>query len=61
MPLLLPFSPDPRPRPRTGRRAAAFVLVLAACLSLTFTAALDAATDLHRAVEAARSAGAAGR
>ncbi|WP_329498868.1 M56 family metallopeptidase [Kitasatospora herbaricolor] len=50
---------DPCPRPRTGRRAAAFVL--AACLSVTLTAALDATTDLHRAVEAAQSAGAAGR
>ncbi|MFE4600028.1 M56 family metallopeptidase [Kitasatospora indigofera] len=50
---------DPRPRPRPGRRAAA--LALAACLALTLTAALDATTDLHRAVEAARSAGAAGR
>ncbi|MET9619018.1 M56 family metallopeptidase [Kitasatospora indigofera] len=50
---------DPRPRPRPGRRAAA--LALAACLALTLTAALDATTDLHRAVETAQSAGAAGR
>ncbi|MFE0465375.1 M56 family peptidase, partial [Kitasatospora sp. NPDC058965] len=55
--LLAPHR-DPAPGPHGRRRRAVAALALAACVTVSTAATLEATTDLHQAVERAQARGA---